>query len=66
MNVKNYLKLFDLEIFEDFSIKVRTWDMFNGFRCWNHDDLEIQKAKVQNVVVYKKNNVIEIQAKIDR
>lgn len=64
MNVKNYMKLFDKKILKDFSIKVKTWDYLNGFRNWNHDDPEIQKAKVINVVVYKRYDEIEIQAKI--
>lgn len=63
MNVKNYLKIFDLKTLKDFSIKVKTWDIYNGFRCWNHDDIEIQKAKVINVVIYNRLNEIELQVK---
>lgn len=70
MNVKNYLKLHDLKSFNEMetskgglTIIIRTWDLYNGFRNWHLDDKKIQKAKVTNVVYYKKNNEIEIQAK---
>jgi hypothetical protein len=73
MNVKNYLKLHDIKSFQDgknekggLTIIIRTWDIFNGFRNWHIEDKEIQTAKVSNVVYYKQNNEIEIQAVMKR
>ena len=63
MNVKNYLKLLDFEVFDDFSIKVKTWDIYKGFTNYNHNNKECQNFKVVNVVIRNKYNEIEIQAK---
>jgi len=62
MNLKNFLKLIDDKIKNNYYIKVRTWDLYNGFRNWNIDDKEIQKAKVMNLSY--SNNEFWIDAKI--
>ena len=66
MIVKNLLKTFDNSTFERFSVKIKTWDLYNGFRSWDYNDLEIQNAKVQNIVIYNQYQEIEIQAQIKR
>ncbi len=62
MTVKNLIKKMDLNIFENFSVKVLTWDLYNGFRNWNFDDLEIQAAKVENIKIYQVLKEIWIDA----
>lgn len=66
MTVKNLIKKFDMDTFENFSVKVNTWDLYNGFRNWNYTDLEIQSAKVENIKIYQVLKEIWIDATLKR
>ena len=68
MNVKNYFKVLDKETIISSYIKLRSWDRMNGFRYWNYDDFDIQKAKVMNVEITKGDvieNGVDIEMDID-